>query len=72
MTDNGSNFVKAFQIFGTKLSNINFVDTDKQFHGSELPGDHSETDDEENEPMNPKGLHLLPVHYRCCAHNRRE
>ncbi|CAB3222612.1 unnamed protein product [Arctia plantaginis] len=68
MIDNGSTFVKAFQIFGVKLSNIELVDIDKQFQGSQSLEDNSESDDEETELMNPESLHLLPVHLRCCAH----
>lgn len=68
VTDNGSNFVKAFQTFGVKLSNIDVVDSDRQFQGSQSSEDSSETDDEEAEPMNPEDLHFLPVHLRCCAH----
>ncbi|CAH2093103.1 unnamed protein product [Euphydryas editha] len=68
VTDNGSNFVKAFQTFGVKLSNIDLIDTDKQFQGSQSPEDSSESDEEETAPMNPEGLHFVPVHLRCCAH----
>lgn len=39
MTDNGSNFVKAFQTFGVKLSNIDVVVSDRQFQGSQSSED---------------------------------
>lgn len=68
VTDNGSNFVKAFQTFGVKLSNVELIDTDKQFQGSQSTEDSSESDDEETTPLNPEDMHLLPVHLRCCAH----
>lgn len=64
VTNNGSNFVKAFQTFDVKLFNIDVVDSNRQFQGSQSSEDSSETDDEEAEPMNPEDLHFLPVHLR--------
>jgi len=64
ITDNGSNFVKAFKVFGIKIPNKNNTDDDED--------DNDTSSDEECYELNLNStddLHLsLPKHIRCFAH----
>ncbi|UYV68193.1 hypothetical protein LAZ67_5003332 [Cordylochernes scorpioides] len=67
VTDNGSNFVKTFKMFGVKLTNINIVD--EVMPDSQPTEAFSESDVEDDESSNLEDPeHLLPAHLRCCAH----
>ena len=73
ITDNGSNFVKAFQIFGVQLGNIEGFKSDDE---STLDITDSQFGvDEDNPPFREFDIDaiidkckLLPAHLRCCAH----
>jgi hypothetical protein len=73
VTDNGSNFVKAFKEFGVKVANnIDFVEDDgMEFHHREdiIDNDntaHSSSEDED--AMDATTEHSLPHHQRCACH----
>lgn len=70
VTDNGSNFVKAFKIFGVQLGNIDFEDDSSanNISNSHLPEETSESEAEEAETPNAEKVYLLPAHLRCIAH----
>ncbi|KAL4084345.1 hypothetical protein QTP88_028168 [Uroleucon formosanum] len=71
ITDNDSNFVKAFKMFGLKLQNIDIVE---DLHL--VDNDNSESDLESNENYMFENVvghtieieNILPVHFRCFAH----
>ncbi|UYV76758.1 hypothetical protein LAZ67_14001967 [Cordylochernes scorpioides] len=66
VTNNGSNFVKAFKMFGVKLTNINIVD--EVMPDSQPTEAFSESDVEDDESSNLEDPeHLLPAHLRCCC-----
>lgn len=76
ITDNGSNFVKAFKMFGVKLTNIKMVDDCDE---NVLDAVLSDSDDFEEKEIDNSSIvddsdlytvekYSLPSHLRCCAH----
>lgn len=66
MTDNGSNFVKAFKIFG-----ITTVDSDgdnENENDDEYEDDHNSEDECIQVSLPEEATYVLPKHLRCCAH----
>lgn len=65
ITDNGSNFVKAFKMFGVKMENINTVEEENKKEIEEISSDSE--DENESDDIHEKNV-VLPMNLPCCAH----
>lgn len=76
ITDNGSNFVKAFKMFGVKLTNIKTVDDCEEDVLDAILSDSDDFEEEEidnfsivdDSNLNTVEKYSLSSHLRCCAH----
>lgn len=67
ITDNGSNFIKAFKVYGVEHQHIDIQNIcDMQDFTTDSDTDCS--NDGEEELLMPQLGKLLPAHLRCCAH----
>ncbi|XP_029053853.1 uncharacterized protein LOC114881280 [Osmia bicornis bicornis] len=69
ITDNASNFAKAFKIFGVKETSIEPEAEEDYTSASSSDSSTEEDDEEEESAINKCGvIDLLPRHIRCSAH----